>query len=233
MTLNQIKHLPQYDKSFKKLILKEFELFKTERGHKNIDLDTDNLEASNKEAIGHFKTYFLLRQQSKIEDLLSESKDYVFSDKNISPDRLSNALDGLKKQIDTWLEKIKGENHDLKKHKPKSLKLSCYELFFEYCNKLKHFHNEFLQFLKRHFKDFDFSHQKYFVNIKHNEDTYSSNPTKTPLMTKTEVAEYLKISVRQVTNLENMKHFKRNNHIGNSPRYLRSDIEKYANTRNY
>ncbi|MDC0006519.1 helix-turn-helix domain-containing protein [Winogradskyella sp.] len=232
MNLNLIKNLPHYDRSFKTLILSEFELFKSERSINNIDLYEDNLKSSNKETIERFKTYFLFRLHSRIEDIMTESKDYVFSDENISPDRLSNTLDGLKKQIDIWFDKIKGENHELKKHKPKSLKLLCYELFFEYCNKLKNFHNEYLQFLKQHFEDFDFSHQKYFVNLKHDENTYSSNTAKSPLMTKTEVAEYLKISVRQVTNLENMKHFKRNNHVGNSPRYLRSEIENYANIGN-
>lgn len=230
MNLNKLHYLAHYDKTFKKLILEDFELFKSERGISAIDLLKDSLKASNKEQIGQFRTYFLFRTNSRIEDLTTESKDEVYSNQNITPERISNVLEGLKKQIDIWENKIKGESNELKKHKPKSLKLFCYKVYFEYCNKLKHFHNEFLQFIKRHFKDFDFS-QNYFVNL--NQEEYASNTVKSTLMTKSEVAEYLKVSVRQVTNLENLKHFTRNNHVGNSPRYLRSDIEKYANTRSY
>jgi hypothetical protein len=230
LNLNKIKYLPYYNKSFKKLILEEFDQFKSERSVKDIDLLKDNSNNSNKEFTEQFRMYFLLRSNSRIEDIMTECKDEVYSGLNISPERLSNALEGFKKQIDIWVSKIQGERHELKKHKPKSLKLFCYEVFFEYCNKLKSFHNEYLQFLKQNFKDFDFN-QNYFINL--NEEDYRPNNVKSTLMTKTEVAEYLKVSVRHVTNLENLEYFKRNNHVGNSPRYLRSEIEKYANTRSY
>ena len=221
---------PHYDNSFKILLIKELEGFLKEKNIKDINLKRERLTASNIEIIKRFKNYFLIRNKSHLDSFLSEIKEQIWSDEKMIAERVLDALEGFEKQINTWESKIKGEKNELNSSNPKNINLEYYEIYFLYSEQLKSLHNELLSFIKKRFINFDFNSKKYFTKIK-TLDLKKHTSNQTQLMTQKEVAEFLRITDRQVRNLEKNNHFKRITNISSSPRYSRDEIEKYSGLR--
>jgi len=221
--INNLKALVNYH-NFEKLLVSEFETFKTEN-----NLKTDSLSDLTKNNIQAFKNYFLLRQNSIGESLISDLKDHILSDEAVNLDRIINSLEGLKKQIDIWRIKI-GQEVNLKSDFSRTnWKIYAYDLFFVYCESFENLILELIEFIEKQtgnkvevFSTFKPSKQKFLP-----QDEISKNESE--LMTRNEVSDYLKVTYRQVINLENSGYFTRTNTIGGrGVRYLRKDIENYA-----
>jgi predicted DNA-binding transcriptional regulator AlpA len=221
--INHLKALVNYH-NFEKLLLSEFETFKTENNFK-----ADSLRDLTKNNIQAFKSYFFLRQNSIKEGLISDLKDYILSDEAVNIDTIINSLEGLKKQIDIWRIKI-GQEVNLKSDSSQAnWKIYAYELFFIYCESFEKLILELIVFIEKQtgrkvevFSTFKPSEKKFFPQ---NEISKSDSE----LMTRNEVADYLRVTPRQVINLENSGYFPRTNTIGGrSVRYLKKDIENYA-----
>lgn len=223
MNINHLKSFVNYH-NFEKLLVSEFQTFKEEN-----HLKADTLTDLTKDNIQAFKNYFLLRQHSTTEGIISDVKDYILSDEAVNIDTIINSLEGLKKQIDIWKIKI-GQEINLKSHSNlTNWKIYAYDLFFIYCESFEKLILELIVFIKKQtgkevevFSKFKPSDKKFFPQ---NEISKSDSE----LMTRNEVADYLRVTPRQVINLENSGYFTRANTIGGrSVRYLRRDIENYA-----
>ncbi len=216
---------PNYDNSFKKLLGCEIGKFCEERNLQGINLFSGNIKKSSLEGLQSFKQYFLLRSQSGIDAFLTTlTEDFLTSNKS-NVEVLVNILNGLRKQTKIWEDKITWEFQEMKRINPKSIKIFCYDLYFNYLVQLKTFHNECLTFLKSHNGDVDFQELQYFTRVS---ESFNENYSKTisPLMTKGEVAEFLGLTPRHVYNLEKAGCFNRVSKSGR-PRYLKKDIEDY------
>lgn len=223
MKINNLKSFVNYH-NFERLFLSEFETFKIENNYK-----ADNLSHLTKDNIQAFKSYFLLRQNSITEGIISDLKDHILSDEAVNLDRIINSLEGLKKQIDIWKIKI-GQEVNLKSDSSQTnWKIYAYELFFVYCEIFEKSIFELIEFIEKQtgkkvevFSSFNPSKQRFLP-----QDKFSKSESE--LLTRNEVAEYLKVTYRQVINLENNGYFTRTNTIGGrGVRYLRKDIENYA-----
>jgi hypothetical protein len=184
---------------------------------------------TNKTKFDNFKIYFLFRQKSRIAILFSDLKDYIIDNNKLSLDKLLNVYESLGFLINVWEGKIEHEYELLSKSGTNSSKLFCYKVFFEYCGLYLTFNEAYLEFLKKHFKKFDLNEKQYRLDIIQKDTSFDIKNESSELMTRQEVADFLKISYRHVINLEEAGHFERCSTIGaRTPRFQRSHIEQYA-----
>lgn len=219
-----------FNHGFIKKFDEEFKLFCKEKGVNPNLLNSTNMRERDIDKFENFRKYFLWRNKSHLDILIGEIKtNLLIPDNKTEVQRQLIILESLKNQIESWTNKIKYEQETISKKPNQKLKNYTYDLYFQYCKQYKKLYNELLSFTKQNHPDLDFENQKFYTNLE-NTTKPQSTIENSPLLTQKEVASYLKVSARQVRNLEDNKHINRCATVGRSPRYLKSEIENYLNS---
>ncbi|MDC7997375.1 helix-turn-helix transcriptional regulator [Gilvibacter sediminis] len=223
MNMGEIKSLFNYHK-FERLFLNEFNQYLKENNLSAGSIDTlDNAHQKN------FHSFFLLRQTAQMETLLHDAKDEILRMDKTSFSIVENHLQGISKQREIWKTKIQNEHSFREEHSASPWKLIAYDYYFEYAELYKRLIVQLKELAEDHFAEEIELMIDWKLNSSNQENTRNSGNGKSELMTINEVAEYLKVTRRQIYNLEENGHISRVNTVGaRSVRFLRSDIEAYA-----